>query len=48
MERRETIVCFFDKTSPKISAYDIHEWIYATLQLPEEDVNIVQVDGPSR
>jgi hypothetical protein len=33
---------------PKISAYDIHEWIYPTLQLPDDDVVMVQIDGQSR
>jgi hypothetical protein len=48
MERHNTVVCIFDKSSPRISAYNIHEWIYEKLQLPEEDVNMVQIDGPSR
>jgi hypothetical protein len=48
MERQNTIVCLFDKSSPKISEFDIHEWIYETLNLPEDDVQMVQMDGPSR
>jgi hypothetical protein len=47
MERQNTIVCLFDKSSPKISAYDTHEWIYETLKLPEGDVQMVQIDCPS-
>jgi hypothetical protein len=47
MERHNTLVCVFDKSSPKITGYDIHEWIYAKLQLPEDDVQMVQIDGPS-
>jgi hypothetical protein len=47
-ERQETIVCSFDKNSPKISAYDIHEWIHAKLKLEAEDINTLQVEGPKR
>ena len=47
-ERQDTIVCTFDKNSPKISAFDIHEWIYTKLKLESEDVNTLQVDGPRR
>ena len=47
-ERQDTIVCTFDKTSPRISAFDIHEWIYTKLKLESEDVNTLQVDGPRR
>ena len=34
--------------SPRISAYDIHEWIYAQLKLEDNDVLMVQIDGPQR
>jgi hypothetical protein len=47
-ERKDTIVCSFDKTSPKITAYEIHEWIYARLHLESEDVSTIQIDGPIR
>jgi hypothetical protein len=47
-ERHNTVVCVFDKSSPRISVYDIHEWIYATLQFPEDDVQMVQIGGPTR
>jgi hypothetical protein len=47
-ERHNTIVCVFDKSSPRISAYDIQEWIYATLQLPEDGVQMVKIDGKTR
>jgi hypothetical protein len=47
-ERQNTVVCVFDKHSPKISAHEIHEWIYATLRLPDDDVEMIQIDGPSR
>ena len=46
--RKDTIVCSIDKSSPKISAFDIHEWIYTKLHLESEDVNTIQVDEPKR
>ena len=47
-DRQNTIVCIFDPVSPRISAYQIHEWIYEQLRLPEQDVRMVQIDGPRR
>jgi hypothetical protein len=47
-ERRNTLVCTFDPASPRITAYDIHEWIYETLRLPESDVLMIQIDGIRR
>jgi hypothetical protein len=34
--------------SPRISAFHIHEWIFETLQLAEEDMSMIQIDGPKR
>ena len=47
-ERKNTIVCAFDLKSPRISAYDVHEWIYAQLRLEDNEVLMVQLDGPKR
>jgi hypothetical protein len=47
-ERRNTIVCNFDQHSPKITAFHIHEWIHDTLQLDEDKVSMIQIDGPRR
>ena len=47
-ERKDTDVCIFDKTSPRITAYEIHEWIYNNLHLETEDVVTIQIDGPRR
>jgi hypothetical protein len=44
-ERHNTLVCTFDPTSPRITAYDIHEWVYASLRIPEGDVQMIQIDG---
>ena len=47
-ERQQTIVCAFDQRSPRVSAFDIHEWIYETLHLQEHEVVMVQIDGLRR
>jgi len=47
-ERQQTIVCAFDQSSPRVSAFDIHEWIYETLHLQEHEVVMVQIDGLRR
>jgi hypothetical protein len=47
-ERRNTILCAFDPNSPKISSFDIHEWIYETLRLPDQEVNMIQIEGIKR
>ena len=47
-DRQKTLVCNFDPRSPRISAHDIHEWIYDTLRLPEEDITMIQIDGIKR
>jgi len=47
-ERQKAIVWAFDLTSPHISAYEIHEWIYAQLSLDDNDVLMVQIDGSQR
>jgi hypothetical protein len=47
-EHQHTIVCAFDQHSSRVSALDIHEWIYETLQLETTEVCIIQIDGPWR
>jgi hypothetical protein len=47
-ERQNTVVCQFPTQSPKLSAFDIQEWIFATLQLPDDEILMVQIDGPTR
>ena len=47
-ERRNTIVCIFDQHSPNITAFHIHELIHHTLQLEEDEVSMIQTDGPRR
>ena len=47
-DRLNTIVCIFEQKRPLISAFEIHEWIYDTLRLPEPDVRTIQIDGARR
>ena len=47
-ERKDTVVCTFDKESPTISKFEIHEWTYNHLILDENEVKIIQTDGPKR
>jgi hypothetical protein len=44
----KTFLCSFDEEGPRISAYEIHERISNTLNLQEEEVSRVQVEGPKR
>ena len=48
VERPNTLVCSFDPASPRITAWDIHEWIHDTLRIPEHEVLMVQIDGIRR
>jgi hypothetical protein len=45
-ERHNTIVCSFESTSPRITAYQIHEWIQDKMHLWKEDVciNFISLD----
>jgi len=47
-ERHNTVLCSFDPPSPRITAHDIHEWIHATLRLPEQKVTVIQIYGIKR
>jgi hypothetical protein len=47
-ERQNTLVCTFDPQSPRISAFEIHEWIHEQLRVDETAVTMVQIDGPRR
>jgi hypothetical protein len=47
-DRQHTIVCIFDPNSPRISAYEIHEWIYEQLQVTEHALAMIQIDGTRR
>jgi len=47
-ERQNTVVCSFDPSSPRITAYEIHEWIHAALRIQESTVSMIQIDGIKR
>jgi len=47
-EGRNTVVFSFGPKSPRISALDIHEWVYEQLHMPENLVTMVQIDGLRR
>jgi hypothetical protein len=47
-ERRNTIASIFDQCSPNITAFHINEWIHETLQLEEDAVSMIQIDGTRR
>jgi hypothetical protein len=42
------VLCNFDPTSPRISAFEIHEWIHDQLRVPEKSMTMIQIDGPKR
>ena len=46
--RQNTIVCTFDRQSPRLSAHDIHNWLADTLTLTSDDLLLVQIDGAQR
>jgi hypothetical protein len=48
IERHNTVVCTFDTTRPRISAFEISEWLHETLQLQEKTVRMIQVVGSKR
>jgi hypothetical protein len=47
-DRQNTIVRCFDPRSPRITAFQIHEWIFEKLRLDEEDIRMTQIDGTRR
>ena len=47
-DRQNTIVCIFDHKSPRITAYQTHEWLHEAMHLQEDDVRMIQIEGPQR
>ena len=47
-ERINKVIYSFDKKGPRISAFEIHEWIRETVHLEEQEVLNVQVGGQMR
>ena len=42
------MVCIFDTTNPRISAYEIREWIHEQLHVSEQSLTMIQIDGIKR
>ena len=47
-DRQNKIVCSFDPKSLRITAYEIHDWLHEKLHLHEDDIRVIQIDGPQR
>ena len=47
-ERRNTLACCFDPTSPRLTDFDIHELIHSQLEVSEHSVLMIQIDGTRR
>jgi len=47
-DRQNAIACSFDLKTPRINAYQSHEWLYDKLHLNEDDIRVIQIDGPLR
>jgi hypothetical protein len=47
-DSKHTPVCTFDPKSPRMSAFELHEWIHEQLQVDDAKVTMVQIDGPKR
>jgi hypothetical protein len=44
-EGQYTSVCSFDPKIPRITAYQIHEWLHDMLHLHEDDIRMILIDG---
>ena len=47
-ERRNALACCFDPAKPRLTAFDIHEWIHSQLRVSEHSVLVIQIDGSRR
>jgi len=45
---QQNVISAFNQRSPRVLAFDIHEWIYETLHLEEHEVVMIQIDGLRR
>jgi hypothetical protein len=46
--RRNTLVCEFELNRPRISSYDIQEWLHETMKLHHTDLRMLQIDVTKR
>jgi hypothetical protein len=47
-DRKNTLVCSFDPDSPRLTAYEVHEWIHDQLKILGHVVLMIQIDGTRR
>jgi hypothetical protein len=47
-ERHNTLLCAVDPKRTRVTPYDIHERVYDNMCLRENEVSMVQIDGPRR
>ena len=47
-DTHNTIVCYVDPRSPRITAFNIQEWIYECLRIPEAKTRLIQIDWVRR
>jgi hypothetical protein len=47
-EPRNTLVCCFDPASPRLTAFDIHEWFHSQLQVSKHSISMILIDGIRR
>jgi hypothetical protein len=47
-ERQNTLTCVFDPKIPRVSAFEIQEWIHDQLGIPGHEIQMLQIDGPRR
>jgi hypothetical protein len=44
-EQKQTMACIFEASAPRVTAYDVHEWVSDTLQVSEESVISILIDN---
>ena len=47
-DRQNTLMCMFDLRIARIMVFQIYECIYEKTKLPENDIRMIQIDGPRR
>jgi len=47
-ERHNTTVFSFDKRSPRVNVFQIHEGLHKTALIKQDDVRVIKIDGPLR
>ena len=47
-DRQNTLVFSFDIRSPRINAFQIHEWLDENFHIKEDEIRVIQIDCPLR